>query len=292
MPLKHIPASKLYVSEPNPSWFGNPSNEGGNPYWGTESTNWLKSRFHFSFAEYSNSKNSNFGVLRVMNDDFVQPARGFGTHGHSNMEIVTYIVNGKLTHKDTLGTEETLGRGSVQFMTAGKGVQHSEFNLQKEESLRFIQTWIVPRRNGLQPNYGSFNPIYGDDVCTARNNWRHLVSDVQDKSTNTPVQIEQDANLFVAEMDDGQSLQFKLNSSRMAYVLCVEGSVKLNDSSGNEVVLQKHDGCEVKPNNVDKATTLTFDAAGSEKVEGGVDLSAHVIMYEMSHVERSGRKDF
>ena len=72
MPLKHIPASKLYVSEPNPSWFGNPSNEGGNPYWGTESTNWLKSRFHFSFAEYSNNKNSNFGVMRVMNDDFVQ----------------------------------------------------------------------------------------------------------------------------------------------------------------------------------------------------------------------------
>ena len=122
-------------------------------------------------------------------------------------QSLRYIVNGKLTHKDTLGTEETLGRGSVQFMTAGKGVQHSEFNLQKEESLRFIQTWIVPRRNGLQPNYGSFNPIYRDDVCTARNNWRHLVSDVQDKSTNTPVQIEQDANLFVAEMDDGQSLQ-------------------------------------------------------------------------------------
>ena len=112
MPLKHIPASKLYVSEPNPSWFGNPSNEGGNPYWGTESTNWLKSRFHFSFAEYSSSKNSNFGVLRVMNDDFVQPARGFGTawsfeygnrHIHSKWKIDT---QGYAGYRRNAGTGE------------------------------------------------------------------------------------------------------------------------------------------------------------------------------------------
>ena len=83
--LKHVPAAKLFASEPNPAWFGNPANAEGNPHWNTGvSRNWLKSRFHFSFAEYNNGKNSNYGVLRVMNDDFVQPARGFGTHGHSN----------------------------------------------------------------------------------------------------------------------------------------------------------------------------------------------------------------
>jgi redox-sensitive bicupin YhaK (pirin superfamily) len=289
MQLKHVPASRLFVSEPDPSWFGNPPNE-------IPSQNWLESRFHFSFAEYSNRLNSNFGVLRVMNDDFVQPSRGFGTHGHANMEIITYIVQGKLTHKDSMGTEETLGRGSVQFMTAGRGVQHSEFNLEKDMGLRFIQTWIVPRRDGLLPQYGSFDPDhYGDksrnrNICTARNQWRHLVSDTQDTSSDTPVRIEQDANLFVAEMDAEQSLEFLFKNDRMAYVLCVEGSVKLITDSGNTVILHRHDGCEVKPGGGRGDITLTFNTIGSEEVEGG-DLSAHVLMFEVARVEGSGRRD-
>ena len=100
-----------------PAWFGNPGNE-NNPKW--TNANWLKSRFHFSFAEYNDPKNSNFGVLRVMNDDLVQPSRGFGTHGHREMEICTYVVHGELTHKDSMGTQESLGKGSIQFMTAGE----------------------------------------------------------------------------------------------------------------------------------------------------------------------------
>lgn len=99
------------------AWFGNPGNE-KSPKWTNE--NWLKSRFHFSFAEYNNPKNANFGVLRVMNDDLVQPSRGFGAHGHREMEICTYVVHGELTHKDSMGTSESLGKGSIQFMTAGK----------------------------------------------------------------------------------------------------------------------------------------------------------------------------
>ena len=84
-----------------------------------------------------------------MNDDYVQPNRGFGTHGHKDMEIITYIVQGKLTHKDSMGTEETLGRGSVQFMTAGRGIRHSEYNHETESGLRFIQTWVTPRKKWL-----------------------------------------------------------------------------------------------------------------------------------------------
>jgi redox-sensitive bicupin YhaK (pirin superfamily) len=179
-----------------------------------------------------------------MNDDFVQPDRGFGTHGHANMEIVTYVVQGKLTHKDSIGTEETLGRGSVQFMTAGRGVRHSEFNLEKAHGLRFIQTWIVPRMNGLVPQYGSFDPLQcfgvergGGNAFTARNQWRHLESDIQDTSSDTPIGIEQDANMFVVEMDANQSVHFPVKNDRMAYVLCVEGSVKLTTADGgNEVV--------------------------------------------------------
>lgn len=112
--FRKISSYKLGVSEPNPSWFGNKPNEVSNPYW--TNSNWLKSRFHFSFAEYSNPKNTNFGVLRVLNDDLVQPNRGFGAHPHRDVEICTYIVRGKLTHKDSMGTEETIGRGAIQFM--------------------------------------------------------------------------------------------------------------------------------------------------------------------------------
>lgn len=113
--VRVIPNDKLFVSEPEPQWFGNTGNAVNDPSW--TNGNWLKSRFHFSFAEYNNFSNMNFGKIRVLNDDLVQPKRGFGTHPHANMEIVTYVVEGELTHADNMGTKESLGRGSIQFMT-------------------------------------------------------------------------------------------------------------------------------------------------------------------------------
>jgi hypothetical protein len=112
--FRKINQSKLGVSEPSPSMFGNKPNEYTNPNWSNR--NWLKSRFHFSFAEYSNHKNTGFGILRVLNDDLVQPSRGFGGHPHRDAEICTYVVDGQLSHKDSMGTEETIGRGAIQFM--------------------------------------------------------------------------------------------------------------------------------------------------------------------------------
>jgi hypothetical protein len=109
--VRVIPNNKLYVTEPYPYWFGNGPNPKNDPAWTNE--NWLKSRFQFSFAEYNKYRNSDYGDLRVMNDDLVQPHRGFGTHPHSNMEIGTYVVEGELTHQDSMGTKESLGRGSV-----------------------------------------------------------------------------------------------------------------------------------------------------------------------------------
>lgn len=218
-----------------------------------------------------------------MNDDFVQPARGFGTHGHADMEIVTYIVEGSLTHKDSMGTEESLGPGSVQFMTAGTGIRHSEYNLDNEKGLRFIQSWIVPRKRGLMPNYGSFDPNRNGS-CIVRNEWRHLVSDVQNKNVTTPVQIEQDANMFVAEMERGKSMSFDLQSNRMAYILSVDGSVKVT-SGTNEVGLGRHDGCEVTPSNDADGATLTFST--------GDEMAAHILMFEMEYTGGSaGRSDF
>ncbi len=192
--------------------FGNKPNERSNPNW--TNVNWLKSRFHFSFAEYSNHRNTGFGVLRVMNDDLVQPSRGllvsltkfvgpflyiwctssgFGTHPHRDAEICTYVVDGFLTHKDSMGTEESIGRGAIQFMvcfvfssssfvfiwllpqTAGSGITHSEHNLHTTDPLRFIQIWMNPRSRGLKPNYGSFN-----SPCADRHNqwWEKITVDL------------------------------------------------------------------------------------------------------------------
>ena len=152
--IRKIHESDLYISEPKPLWFGKEPNDSNNSNW----TNryWLKSRFHFPFAEWSEGRNY-FGCLRVENDDLVQPARGFRTHGHRDMGILTYIISGGLTHQDSMGNEETLERGSVQFMTAGTGIIHSEYNLQTDQDLRFIQSWILPWAQRLTPRYGNFS---------------------------------------------------------------------------------------------------------------------------------------
>ena len=137
----------LFVSEPNPSWFGNGPNEKSSSW---TNGNWLKSRFHFSFAEYRNPANSHFGPLRVMNDDLVQPLRGFGTHPHRDAEIMTYVVQGTLTHEDSMGNKGNVNRGGLQYMSAGSGVQHSEFN-HGTSPLRFIQCWVTPNKSGVEP---------------------------------------------------------------------------------------------------------------------------------------------
>jgi len=235
--FKKVADKDLFVSEPNPSWFGNPQNV-ANANW--TNVNWLKSRFHFSFAEYNNPANSNFGVLRVMNDDLVQPSRGFGAHPHREMEICTYVVEGHLTHKDSMGTQETLGPGSVQFMTAGTGVQHSEYNLSPDAPLRFIQMWIAPSARGLDPNYGS---ACGTKV-NRKNLWAHLVSDVKSQAA-TPVKINQDANIFVSELQEGASLEMSIGEGRQAYLLCIDGGILVKSNGAAVGSLVKHDASEI-----------------------------------------------
>jgi len=271
--LKVIPNSKLFVTEPDPRWFGNPSNPGFDPAW--TNVNWLKSRFHFSFAEYHNDLNTSFGVIRVMNDDVVQPKRGFGTHPHGDMEIVTYIVNGKLSHKDSTGTCQSLGRGSIQFMTAGTGIEHSEFN-HTDKPLRFIQTWILPERSGLAPNYGG----YDASSSTDENVVRHLASCVKDLTKKTPVKLNQDVNCHAAELELGKSVSMDIPAGRQAYLLCVEGKLKINGEQ-----LDKYDACEI----VGSSEPITIEATKVEETENGE--VAHFIMFEMKEVPGSGRKD-
>jgi len=277
--VRVVPNKALYVSEPNPVMFGNGPNPGFDPTWTNE--NWLKSRFHFSFAEYNSYKNLDFGVLRVMNDDLVQPHRGFGTHPHRDMEIITYIVDGKLTHEDSMGTAESLGRGSIQFMTAGTGVMHSEFN-HHDKPLRFIQTWIVPSERGLKPNYGSFDP---STVCEGtteerKNKLQHLVSNVKDTSTSTPVEINQDVDAYATEMDLGEKVSLDLAEGRQAYLLCIEGGVKVKGKQ-----LEKYDACEI----LGSGGTVEIEATDVEKTENGK--LAHILMFTMKAVPGAGRKD-
>ena len=241
-----------HKSEPNPSWFGNPPNPtpGKNKKWSHD--NWLQSRFHFNFADYHRGR-SNFGPLRVLNDDLVQPKRGFGAHPHANMEIVTYIVSGNLTHKDSMGTAETLTSGDVQFMTAGRGVEHSEHNLHNKP-LRFIQMWFVPRTHGLKPNYGSMK----GDAARRHNQWHQIVTDVNSKASNcadVPIKINQDVNIFVADLDRGISLPaYHVEDGRQVYLLCLSGSdVKLADDTSVSI----HDAAMVKSGSVVNAVAST-----------------------------------
>ncbi len=270
--IRVVPHEKLYVSEPPPYMFGNPGNPGFNPTWTND--NWLKSRFHFSFAEYHNLRNTNFGVLRVMNDDLVQPQRMFGTHPHRDMEIITYIVDGELTHEDSMGTKESLGRGSIQFMTAGTGVMHSEAN-DGDKPLRFIQTWIVPSERGLTPNYGSFR----GDPDLRRNQLHHLVSNVKDTSVTTPVQINQDLDGFVSEFEQGEKLTYDLAPGRQAYMLCIEGGVTVNGKQ-----LHKYDACEITGSG-----SVEVEATETEETEHGT--LAHILVFVMAAVPGAGRSD-
>eukprot|EP00747_Dinoflagellata_sp_TGD_P181566 gnl/TRDRNA2_/TRDRNA2_35445_c0_seq1.p1 gnl/TRDRNA2_/TRDRNA2_35445_c0~~gnl/TRDRNA2_/TRDRNA2_35445_c0_seq1.p1 ORF type:complete len:296 (-),score=47.03 gnl/TRDRNA2_/TRDRNA2_35445_c0_seq1:124-1011(-) len=233
-----VPRERLFVSEPDPRMFGNDSNPPKGQRTGWNNENWLKSRFHFSFAEYNHGP-SNFGVLRVMNDDLVQPKRGFGTHPHRDMEIITYIVDGKLTHKDSMGTEETIGRGSIQFMTAGTGIRHSEHNLEPSTPLRFVQMWVTPRKRGLRPNYGS---MIGDQAAAERrkNQWAQVVSDAAGK-VKADVQINQDCNMFVTELSPGSAAPpFNIQDGRQVYMLCLEGSASMG---GQEI--RRHDAAKI-----------------------------------------------
>jgi len=276
MSLKKVPQARLGVSEPPPEWFGNPPNVCKESW---TNKNWLKSRFHFSFAEYSNPGNQNFGVLRVMNDDLVQEERGFGAHPHRDVEICTYIVNGALTHKDSMGTAETLTRGAVQFMTAGSGVTHSEHNLAKDKPLRFIQIWISTRQRGLKPNYGS--ALGSVEERTDR--FAHLVTDVQNSDAAAPIKINQDANIYVSEISTGKSVEFVVKENRQAYLLCVEGGVKAQSSEGSSETLAQHDAVEIRGG----PTTLAFTPVPTSATD-----SAHLLIVEMALDMKSGRKDF
>lgn len=186
---------------------------------GKSDLGWLNSRFHFSFADYFNPENMGFGILRVVNDDLVKAGTGFGTHPHKDMEIVSYVVDGDLTHKDNMGNERSLSRGMVQYMSAGTGVFHSEYNRGKDTS-RFLQIWVIPEKRGLEPNYGDFEFPWEDRV----GKWLHLVSHT---SGEAPVKVHQDVNISVLNMKEGDEIEVPIGRGRQGYLIEIEGEAEL-----------------------------------------------------------------
>ena len=199
---------------------------------GRSNLGWLQSTFHFSFAEYYNPKNINFGVLRVINDDLIAPKTGFDTHPHRDMEIISYVVDGGLTHGDSMGNQQTVTRGQVQYMSAGTGVFHSEHN-RGDQTLRMLQIWIFPDQQGYKPNYGDFRFNWDD----RHNQWLHMVSS---KEGDAPVKVNQDVNFYSLELEKEKEISFPVKEGRQAYLVQIEGNSEIN-----QIPLETRDGLEI-----------------------------------------------
>ena len=187
---------------------------------------WLKSKFHFSFAQYYNPNNMGFGVLRVINDDLVNPHTGFDTHPHRDMEIISYVIEGELTHGDSMGNIGTLKRGDVQYISAGTGVYHSEHNL-GENTARFLQIWILPDKSGHKPNYGEYRFEWNE----RKNKWLNMVSSNQGDAS---IKVNQDVNIFALELDENNEMNYSVKADRQAYLVQIEGRSNINGITLNE----------------------------------------------------------
>lgn len=182
---------------------------------------WLNTFHTFSFADYYDPANVGFRSLRVINEDFVQPGRGFGTHPHHDMEIITYILEGALEHKDSMGTGSLIRPGEVQRMSAGTGITHSEFNPSRTKPVHLIQIWLLPEQRGIKPSYEQ-----REFPSEARQGKLQLLAsrDAQDGS----LKIHQDAKLYAAELDGGQRVNHELAPGRHGWLQVTRGSVALN----------------------------------------------------------------
>ncbi|MFZ5441557.1 MAG: pirin family protein [Myxococcota bacterium] len=188
---------------------------------------WLDTRHTFSFADYFDPRHMGFRALRVLNDDRVTPGMGFGTHGHRDMEIVSYVLEGGLAHRDSLGNAGVIRPGDVQRMSAGTGVRHSEFNASATEGLHFLQIWILPAREGLAPSYEEKR--FSDAEKQAR---LRLIASPD--GAEGSVTLHADARLFVTRLGSGESVAHPLSPGRHAWVHVARGAVRLGASELRE----------------------------------------------------------
>lgn len=184
---------------------------------------WLQSRHTFSFADYHDRRHMGFGALRVINEDRVAPGAGFGTHPHRDMEIISYVLDGALEHKDSIGTGSVIRPGDVQRMSAGTGILHSEYNASKTDPVHFLQIWILPEAVGLRPGYEQ--TAFPEEERRGR---LRLVASPDGRDGS--LTIHQDVDLFASVLEPGGKVRLDLRPGRHAWVQVARGSVRVNDS--------------------------------------------------------------
>lgn len=216
---------------------------------------WLKTYHTFSFGDYHDPQQMGFRALRVINEDRVAPGQGFGTHGHRDMEIVTYVLEGALEHRDSMGNGEVLRPGEFQRMTAGTGIQHSEFNPSDSEWVHLYQIWLLPEAKGLEPTYEQreFPPA-------ERQGSFRLVADPAGKDGS--LNIRQDARIYLSTLESGQSLAHELAPGRHAWLQVLRGSIETEGHAlvaGDGVALSEHPAVTVEA--LSGAEIMLFDLA-------------------------------
>jgi quercetin 2,3-dioxygenase len=214
---------------------------------------WLDSYHSFSFANYYDSKWMGFSVLRVINEDVIAPAQGFGMHSHADMEIITYVLQGNLAHKDSLGNVEVIRQGHVQRMTAGTGIRHSEFNASNDEPVHLLQIWILPNLQGLLPSYE--DKFFTD--AQKQNKWCLLASE---KGEEGSLIVHQNMALFAAKLSERNQLDYALKENRSAYLQVASGTVEIDQKQLNAGDAAMFDAAQtIQVRAIDNAEILLFD---------------------------------
>ena len=228
-----------------------PAQERGNANFG-----WLDSKHTFSFGSYYDPNHMGFANLRVINEDKVQPGKGFGTHSHRDMEIISYVLEGELEHKDSIGNGSVIRPGDVQRMSAGTGIAHSEFNGSKSDLVHFLQIWIMPDTAGIKPSYEQKHFPLAEKQGQLK-----LVASPDGKDNS--VTIHQDANLYVALLNKGDLVNYNTDKSRSLWLQVAKGAVKVNGlalNTGDGAAITEETELELVAT-ADNTEILLFDLA-------------------------------
>lgn len=214
---------------------------------------WLNSYHSFSFASYYDPDNMHFSYLRVINDDIVAPDNGFGQHPHKNMEIFTYVLEGQLEHKDTLGTGAIIQAGDVQLMSTGYGVEHSEFNPSSVEPVHLLQIWVIPNQKDTNPTYQQEHFSYEDKL----NQLKLIISD---SGQNRSMVIKQDIKVYASILEIDKSVSFNNTQTRSVYLHVAKGNITVNNialKSGDAVMVTNEETLSIKA--LENSEFLLFD---------------------------------
>ena len=215
---------------------------------------WLKNRFSFSFADYHDPQRMGFESLRVINEDWIAPSSGFPMHPHRNVEIFSYVISGEIEHKDTMGNGSRVKAGGIQFMSAGRGVRHSEFNPSPDKPLELLQIWILPNVGGVEPRYETAS--LSEDDKRGR-----LALFISNDGRDGTIKIYQDADIYAGLFHGDERASHTIAEGRRAYIHVARGSVVINGEALSRGDALTVDGGEIDVSGGDKAEILLFDLA-------------------------------